>query len=112
MVYCDKTKEIIEWGSEEFALYYRGVDNKVHRYYPDFFMKVRQPNNTIKKFLIEIKPKYQTRKPQPGKIKSAYYKKALMTYETNRRKWATAFAWCKKRNMTFKILTEEHLKTF
>ena len=75
-------------------------------------MKVRQPNNTIKKFLIEIKTKYQTRKPQPGKIKSAYYKKALMTYETNRRKWATAFAWCKKRNMTFKILTEEHLKTF
>ena len=85
MGYCDKKKEIIEWGSEEFALFYRGVDDKVHRYYPDFFMKVRQPNNTIKKFLVEIKPKYQTRKPQPGKIKSAYYKKALMTYETNRR---------------------------
>ena len=112
MGYCDKKKEIIEWGSEEFALYYRGVDNKIHRYYPDFFMKVRQPNGTHKKFLIEIKPKNQTRKPKPGKIKSSYYKRALLTYETNRRKWATAFAWCKKRNMTFKILTEDHLKTF
>ena len=112
MNYCDKTKEVVEWGSEEFSIFYRGVDNKPHRYFPDFFMKVRQPNATYKKFLVEIKPKYQTRKPQPGKIKSAYFKRALLTYETNRRKWSTAFAWCKKRNMTFKILTEDHLKTF
>ncbi len=112
MKYCDKTREIIEWGSEEITLYYRGVDNKSHRYFPDFFMKVKQPNNTYKKFLIEIKPKYQTRKPKPGKIKSAYFKRSLLTYETNRRKWATAFAWCKKHNMEFKILTEDHLKTF
>ena len=28
MGYCDKKKEIIEWGSEEFALFYRGVDDK------------------------------------------------------------------------------------
>ena len=75
-------------------------------------MKVKQPNNTYNKFLIEIKPKYQTRKPKPGKIKSAYFKRSLLTYETNRRKWATAFAWCKKHNMEFKILTEDHLKTF
>ena len=75
--------------------------------------KIEQLINSIdKKFLVEIKPKYQTRKPQPGKIKSAYFKRALLTYETNRRKWSTAFAWCKKRNMTFKILTEDHLKTF
>ena len=112
MVYCDKTRQIVEWGSEELFIPYRGVDNKPHRYYPDFYMKIRQPNGTFKKFLVEIKPKYQTRKPQPGKIKSAYFKKSLLTYETNRRKWSTAFAFCKKHNMTFKILTEDHLKTF
>ena len=48
----------------------------------------------------------------PEKMTVKEIKKALLTYETNRRKWATAFAWCKKRNMTFKILTEDHLKTF
>ena len=30
MVYCDKTKEIVEWGSEEFALYYRGAVSYTH----------------------------------------------------------------------------------
>ena len=47
MNYCDRTREIIEWGSEELSIFYRGVDGKPHRYYPDFYMKVRQPNNTF-----------------------------------------------------------------
>ena len=50
--YCDKTKDVIEWGSEEIAIWYRSIDNKPHRYFPDFFMKVRQNNGTYKKFLI------------------------------------------------------------
>ena len=57
MNYCDRTREIIEWGSEELSIFYRGVDGKPHRYYPDFYMKVRQPNNTYKKFIVEIKTK-------------------------------------------------------
>ena len=52
--YCDRTKDVMEWGSEEIAIWYRSIDNKPHRYYPDFFMKVRQSNGTYKKFLIEF----------------------------------------------------------
>ena len=113
MVYCDNNQRILEWGSEEMYVWYRSpIDNKPHRYYPDFFMKVRQSNGTYKKFLIEIKPKAQTRKPKKPLRITKTYRNALLTYERNRRKWSTAYAWCHKRNMKFVILTEDTLKTF
>ena len=52
MGYCDKNKDVLEWGSEEIVIYYRSVDNKIHRYYPDFYMKVKQSNGTYKKFVV------------------------------------------------------------
>ena len=112
MVYCDKTRAVVEWGSEEIAISYRSVDNRPHRYYPDFYMKVRQSDGTFKKFVVEIKPKKQTRKPKKPLRETRTYKNALITYERNRRKWSTAYSWCIKRNMKFLILTEDHLKTF
>lgn len=112
MAYCDKTPEVIEWGSEEISIMYRSIDNRPHRYFPDFYMKVKQPDGTFKKFIVEIKPKYQTRKPVKKLRETRSYKNQLLTYEKNRRKWNTAYAWCAKRNMKFVILTEDHLKTF
>ena len=112
MIYCDKNRAVVEWGSEEIAISYRSIDNRPHRYYPDFYMKVRQSNGTFKKFIVEIKPKAQTRKPKKPLRETRTYKNALLTYERNRRKWSTAYAWCHKRNMKFLILTEDHLKTF
>ena len=42
MQYCDSTTNVLEWGSEEIALPYRSpIDNKVHRYFPDFYIKVK-----------------------------------------------------------------------
>jgi len=41
MVYCDKNENILEWGSEEIALPYRSpIDNRVHKYYPDFYCQL------------------------------------------------------------------------
>ena len=58
MVYCDRNDNIIEWGSEEVIVPYRSPwDGKIHRYFPDFYMKVKQTNGTYKKFIIEVKPK-------------------------------------------------------
>ena len=57
MVYCDKNDKILEWGSEEIALPYRSpVDNRVHRYFPDFYIKVQENTGRIKTYLIEVKP--------------------------------------------------------
>ena len=50
MVYCDTSNSIIEWGSEEVIIPYLSPwDGRIHRYFPDFYIKVRQHDNIIKK---------------------------------------------------------------
>ena len=39
------------------------VDRRVHRYFPDFYIKVKESHNKIKSYLIEVKPKKQTKPP-------------------------------------------------
>ena len=49
MMYCDKNENILEWASEEIALPYRSpVDNRVHRYFPDFYIKYKDTSGKIK----------------------------------------------------------------
>ena len=58
MKYCDHTDSILEWGSEEIIIPYRSpIDNRVHRYYPDFYIKVREKSGKISRYIVEIKPK-------------------------------------------------------
>ena len=65
MIYCDRNENVIEWGSEEVAIPYQSpLDGKIHRYYPDFYVKVKQPNLTVVKYIVEIKPKKQTKPPR------------------------------------------------
>ena len=46
MVYCDRNEKILEWGSEEFFVPYRSpLDGKIHRYFPDFYVKVKTPKS-------------------------------------------------------------------
>ena len=74
MMYCDLNENIIEWGSEEIALPYRSpLDNRVHRYFPDFYIKVKENNGSLKRYLIEIKPKKQTVEPKIQKRKTKSY---------------------------------------
>ena len=43
MVFCDLNENIIEWGSEEIAIPYRSpIDKKLHRYFPDFYVKLKE----------------------------------------------------------------------
>jgi hypothetical protein len=110
MVYCDNNDRILEWGSEEIALPYRSpVDNKVHRYFPDFYIKVKESNGEIKKYLIEIKPKKQTIEPIPQKRKTKGYIYEVYEYAKNQAKWKAAEEFCKDRQWQFKVLTEDEL---
>ena len=109
MVYCDRNDAILEWGSEEIIIPYKSpLDGRIHRYFPDFYVKVKQNDCTIKKMIIEVKPKKQC-KPPVGKKKTKYYIKEVQTWGVNKAKWEYALEWCKDRNMEFKILTEDHL---
>ena len=56
MVYCDNNPNIIEWGSEEIIIPYRSpVDKKVHRYFPDFYIKYRNNSGEVKREIIEVR---------------------------------------------------------
>ena len=111
MVYCDRNDNIIEWGCEEVIVPYRSPwDGKMHRYFPDFYMKVKQTNGTYKKFIIEVKPKAQCKEPnKTPKRKTRKWYKEVQTWGINQAKWKSATDYCENRGMEFKILTEDHL---
>jgi hypothetical protein len=110
MVYCDTNENIIEWGSEELALPYRSpVDNRIHRYFPDFYIKVKESNGLTKKYIIEIKPQRQTVEPKVPKRKTKGYIYEVVEYAKNQAKWKAAEEWCLDRGYEFKVLTENEL---
>jgi hypothetical protein len=111
MRYCDQNDNIIEWGSEEFFIpYLDPTTNKVRRYFPDFFIKVKDNSGKIKSYVIEVKPKKQTLPPKetPKKRKKTFISE-VMTYEKNLAKWKAAKEFCDDRKIEFKIITEDDL---
>ena len=110
MVYCDTSNAIIEWGSEEIIIpYLSPKDGRMHRYFPDFYIKVKQADGIIKKMIIEVKPKVQCKPPKEPKRRTRRLINAVMTYGVNDAKWRYATDWCENNGMEFKILTEDHL---
>ena len=110
MKYCDSNQNILEWGSEEFWLPYRSpLDNKVHRYFPDFYIKVKETTGKINKMIIEVKPKRQCSEPKRPKKKTRGYIYEVREYARNQAKWKAAKSYCLDRGYEFKILTENEL---
>ena len=111
MVYCDKNDAILEWGSEEVIVpYISPWDGKLHRYFPDFYMKVRQADGSTKKFIVEVKPTAQTKEPvRNPKRKTKKWFGEVKNWGINQAKWKSAQEYCKDQGMEFKIFTEDHI---
>ena len=110
MKYCDSNINILEWGSEEMYVWYRSpVDNRPHRYFPDFYIKAKESNGKIKKYIIEVKPKKQTAPPPKPKRQTKGYLREAFEFARNQAKWKAADEWCKDRKIEFKIITEKEL---
>ena len=110
MVYCDKNDNILEWASEEIAIPYRSpIDNRVHRYFPDFYMKVKETNGRIKNYVIEVKPAKQTKPPAKPKRQTKGYIREAYEYAKNQAKWKMAKEFCADRQWVFKVVTEKEL---
>ena len=108
--WCDINESILEWGSEEFWIpYLSPIDNRTHRYFPDFIIKVKESTGVIKTYVIEVKPKRQTKPPIKKKRVSKSYLYEMKTYSVNQAKWKAADEWCKDRKIEFKIITENEL---
>lgn len=112
--FLDLNKSVLEWKSEDIVIpYYFSLDKRPHRYFVDFWMKVREKGNTIKEYLIEIKP-YSQLFPPKQKNKTDAFKRRVIEYVKNQDKWKTAKRYCAEqrkigRNIDFKIITEREL---
>ena len=111
MVYCDQNDKVLEWGSETVIIpYVSPWDGKVHRYFPDFIIKAKQSNGSIRSFVIEVKPKYQCKSPPENpKRKTKKWFNDVKNWTINQAKWKSANEFCIDNGMEFKILTEDQL---
>ena len=113
MKYFDLSGNIVEWQSEELWIPYRSpIDRKIHRYFPDFLIRVvdKEGNKTTK--IIEVKPKKQTIPPEIRKNGTKPTRKYLteaVNYGINSAKWKAAKDYCSDRKWEFLIFTEREL---
>ena len=108
--WADKKENVIAWASEEINIpYVSPKDNRVHKYYPDFLIKVKESSNRIKTYVVEVKPKKQTLPPKKRKRITKSYIYECQTYAVNQAKWRAASEFCKDNRIEFKIITEDEL---
>ena len=111
MEWCDSNDKCYKWSSEEVVIpYISPIDNKQHRYFPDFL--IQTPKGW---FLIEVKPLTQSRPPKKLVVenlelkKKRRYIKSVQTWLVNEAKWKAATNVCEKKGWSFQILTEKQL---
>lgn len=107
--WADDNPNVVEWASEALIIPYTSpLDNKVHRYYTDGIIAIKE-GNSIVKYIIEIKPKSQTILPVKGKKKISTLVYETSRYAQNQAKWAAANAYAVRHGYKFLILTEVEL---
>ncbi len=113
MIWLDTHSKVKSWVSEELVIpYISPVDNRRHRYFPDFLASIEE-NGIDVTYLIEVKPRAQTLAPKMKKRlgkPTKRYVTEVTTYLVNDAKFAAATAYCEKMGWRFKIITEENLK--
>jgi hypothetical protein len=110
MDWFDLNENVLEWSSEELVIpYLSPIDNKYHRYFPDFVAKIRTKNNLTQRFVIEVKPEKQTKPPQKANRATKRIINEIATWGINEAKWKAAREFCEDRGWNFKIITEKEL---
>ena len=70
---------------------------------------MKESSGQIKTYVIEVKPKKQTKPPvKKSKVTKSYIHECV-TYEVNQAKWRAANEFCADRLIEFKIITEDQL---
>jgi hypothetical protein len=106
--WIDTQSSIAHWNSEELVIpYVCETDKKVHRYFMDLWFQTQEGKN----YIIEIKPKGQTKPPKTPQRKTRRYVKESLTYVKNQSKWKAASKFALDRGWTFEVWTEDTLKS-
>ncbi len=108
--FLDGNPNVIAWNSEEIAIpYLKPTDQRVHYYYPDYWVKYRNKHGEIVEEIWEVKPSKEVSKPKiVGKHKK-YQLIESITYAINQAKWRAAEFYCKKHGYKFRLMTESQL---
>lgn len=110
LVILDTHPDVLEYASEELIIpYISPLDNNVHRYFPDFWVKRKNTNGIVETLLIEVKPFYQTQKPEKSLKQTKKYITDVANWAVNSAKWKAAEKYCKQKNWKFMLLTEKQL---
>lgn len=110
MVHFDINPNILEWASESVVIpYISPIDAKKHRYFPDFYVKLKQKDGIIKTFIFEVKPYAQTKEPVKKTRSSKRYLYEVFTWGVNSAKWQAAMEYCDHMGWEFRILSESDL---
>ena len=106
--WCDTNSFIVRWSSEETIIpYICPTDNKLHRYFIDFKVTIKQPDGSTKTYLIEIKPLKYTNPPKfPGRRTQKYIAESY-GFVKNQAKWSAAKNYAKDRGWEFELITEK-----
>lgn len=105
--FFDGNPNVLQWSSEPVAIpYIKPTDKRVHKYYPDYWVKYRTADGTIVQEILECKPLAQTKQPR-GTGKYKLYEQ--ITYAINVAKWQACQSWCDVHGMKFRIITERSI---
>lgn len=112
--YCDLNEKVIEYSSEPVGISYPNpILKKDSTYWIDCYMAVKNTDNSVTKWLIEIKPKKYLTPPEPPtrltEKQVLNYARSAKTYLVNEAKFKAARAFAASRGMKFGIITENFL---
>jgi hypothetical protein len=116
--YCDINPSILKWSSEPlFIPYWSPIDKREHKYFIDFYIKVKKANGVIEDWFIEIKPEDQydilKRPLEPtGNLtekKIRNYNERLKTWIINRAKFEAATRYAEARGYKFGAINENFI---
>lgn len=107
MTHLDDNSGVIGWSNEEIVIpYLSPVDGKFHRYFPDFFVRVKTKQGMVESMILEVKPAAQSQPPKKKTRVTKAYINEVVTWGVNEAKWKAAVEYCKDRKWQFKVLTE------
>lgn len=107
MLYADRNPNIIAVSYEGFYINYIDTTSSPpvpRKYYIDFIIYVRNPDNTVRKVWVEIKMKKEVDKPTKSKNPDD-----MKIWIKNQCKWKSAVSMARKQGVDFRIITEKEL---
>ncbi len=108
--YLDHHPHVLAWSSESIQIPYRNpLTGKYTVYIPDFLVVYADKSGKRKVEMIEVKPA----KEVPGLVTDKRMSKhSRLAQIVNAAKWQAAIAFCAKRGIFFRVLTENDLFLF